>query len=206
MGSRGRGGFAGLLLGSVSRQCVHRSLCPVVVVRPTSTSTNPASTDAAPAGSDERVHTEGGAHRIVVGVDGSPSSNAALRWAAEEAELIVAELELFHTWQWLASAGWAYIPSDFDPRHDAGTVLAGSVEPVRSLHPDLAISAVTAEGQAADVLVRASEGADLLAVGNRGHGELTGMLLGSVSEYCVAHAHCPVLVMHGASADSPSVD
>ena len=139
-----------------------------------------------------------------MGVDGSPSSNAALLWAADEAASTGSQLKLFHTWEWLTSAGWAMVPTDFDPSHDAQTVLDRAVEPVLGTHPDLEISAVVAEGQAAEVLTNASTGAELLVVGSRGHGEVSGMLLGSVSDYCITHAHCPVLVMRGAGVDAPA--
>jgi len=203
VGSRGRGGFTGLLLGSVSRQCVHRSSCPVVVIRPPEPD-DIANADAPRAG--EAPHPDSSAAaglRLVVGVDGSPSSNAALLWAADEAESTGAVLEVIHTWEWLTSAGWAVVPSDFDPGHEAQTVLDRAIEPVRALHPGIEIAPVVAEGQAADLLTKASEEAALLVVGCRGYGEVSGLLLGSVSDYCATHAHCPVLVMRGPRADAP---
>ena len=205
VGSRGRGGFTGLLLGSVSRQCAHRSQCPVVVVRPSESGGTVATTKAPPPDQARPSDpAESDVRRIVVGVDGSPSSNAALLWAADEAAPTGSRLKLFHTWEWMTSAGWSMIPTDFDPRHDAQTVLDRAIAPVLATHPDLEISAVVAEGQAAEVLANASTGAELLVVGSRGHGEVSGMLLGSVSDYCVTHAHCPVLVMRGAGAGAPA--
>ena len=185
VGSRGRGGFKGLLLGSVSRKCVHRARCPVVVV---------AQHDSAP-----NALTSGGddaTHRIVVGLDGSPSSIAALEWAANQAESTGAFLEVLMTWEWFSGYGWSPIPPDFDPAHSCETKLNGLVEPVHKAHPSVVLKATVIEGLAAQVLVEASEGADLLVVGNRGHGEFVGMLLGSVSEHCVTSARCPVLVLH----------
>ena len=202
VGSRGRGGFAGLLLGSVGRQCVHRAACPVVVVRPSEPGDTAAKTGE-PAVREiphrERQESEG--PRIVVGVDGSLSSNAGLLWAAEEAESTGATLELLHSWEWLTGAGWAIIPSDFDPQHGASILLDEGARTARCGHPNLTISAVVVQGQAADRLVEASNGAELLVVGCRGHGGLSGLLLGSVSEYCATHAHCPVLVMRGTQTD-----
>jgi nucleotide-binding universal stress UspA family protein len=137
----------------------------------------------------------GPAHRIVVGVDGSPASVAALEWAAHQAELTGAALEVLMTWEWPTSYGWTLpISSEFDPEHDSETTLAELLGPVRKAHPGVVIEASVLEGHPAPVLVKASEGADLLVVGSRGHGEFTGMLLGSVSEHCVSNAHCPVLV------------
>ncbi len=202
VGSRGRGGFAGLLLGSVGRQCIHRSACPVVVVRPPEPGSGAMSTGLAPAGdrTDSRHGTEG--RRIVVGIDGSPSSNAGLLWGADEAISTGATLELLHSWEWLTGAGWAVIPSEFDPQHGAETLLSEVAGQALADRPTLTISMVAVEGQAADQLVGASKGADLLIVGSRGRGELSGLLLGSVSDYCATHAHCPVLVMRGTRLDA----
>ncbi len=134
-------------------------------------------------------------HRIVVGVDGSPSSMAALEWAATYAGLTGATLEVLMTWEWPASYGWSIpIPAGYDPEHDSAKSLEKTLKPVREGHPDIAIRSNVIEGHPAPILVKASDGADLLVVGSRGHGEFAGMLLGSVSEHCVTNAHCPVLV------------
>ena len=69
------------------------------------------------------------------------------------------------------------------------------MEEARVRHPGVEFVPVVVEGHPAPVLVEASRGADLLALGSRGHGEVAGMLLGSVSENCAAHAHSPVLVI-----------
>ncbi len=70
------------------------------------------------------------------------------------------------------------------------------VQEVAGEHPGVEVSAVVTEGDAAKVLVTAAKDADLLVVGTRGHGEIVGILLGSVSEYCTTHARCPVVVVH----------
>jgi nucleotide-binding universal stress UspA family protein len=138
--------------------------------------------------------------RIVVGVDGSPSSLDALAWAAREAEYTGAALEVVSTWEWPASFGWAApVPDDFDPESDVRQALQAATEPVRAAYPDVEINARVANGHPAPVLVEASKGAELLVVGSRGHGAFLGMVIGSVSEFCAAHAHCPVLV-HRATA------
>jgi nucleotide-binding universal stress UspA family protein len=134
-------------------------------------------------------------HRIVVGIDGSPSSIAALDWAVRQAELIEARLEVLMTWEWPTSYGWSPVPSDYDPAHDAETFLEDTMKSVRTSHPGLSIHSSVQEGHPAPALVEASRGADLLVVGSRGHGEFAGMLLGSVSEHCVTNAGCPVLVL-----------
>jgi nucleotide-binding universal stress UspA family protein len=184
VGSRGSGGFAGLALGSVSRGCAHQCRCPVVVVR-------------ASEGEPSADLIESASPKIVVGVDGSTSSDAALLWAAREADITGATLEAITTWDWVQDYGWGFvIPHDLDPAADSNRVLEQALEPVRSAFPDVTLEPAVIEGPAAQLLVKASVGADLVAVGSRGHSEFRDVLLGSVSEYCVTHAHCPVLVMH----------
>lgn len=82
------------------------------------------------------------------------------------------------------------IVPDYNPADDAEKVVQETIEKVRKPHPDLHIETQVVEGPAAPVLVERSQGAPLLVVGSRGHGELAGMLLGSASEHSVAHAHC----------------
>lgn len=131
----------------------------------------------------------------MVGVDGSESSLGALDWAAGQAELTGAEIEVVVSWEWPTSYGWAVpYPEGWNPRDDATKVTDEPVARTRQAHPSLSISVTVTEGHPAPVLVEASRGADLLVVGSRGHGEFAGMLLGSVSEHCVTNAHCPVLV------------
>lgn len=138
--------------------------------------------------------------RIVVGVDGSDSSERALHWAARQAELTGGVLEVIATWEWPANYGW--IPGDWDPQADMTKVLGEILDRLRVAHPDVTLRAKVVEGHPAPVLIEASKGAELLVVGSRGRGEFAGMLLGSVSEHCVTHAHCPVLVARdGRTAD-----
>ena len=146
---------------------------------------------------DQQLEQQGSEHRIVVGIDGSEPSLAALRWAARQAELTGSRLEVMVAWKWPINYGWvAAIPSDYDPADDAQKTLEGAVSKARIEHPTLDIRPMVVEGHPAPALVHASQGAELLVVGSRGHGEFAGMLLGSVSEHCVANAHCPVLVLH----------
>jgi len=133
--------------------------------------------------------------RIVVGVDGSAPSLAALDWAARQAGLTGSWLEVVIVWQWPMSFGYAMpLSSDFDPAAEAGRVLDSAVADVRKAHPDVEVRSSIIEGFPAQVLAEASKGAELLVVGSSGHGEFAGLLLGSVSEHCTTHAHCPVLV------------
>jgi nucleotide-binding universal stress UspA family protein len=143
---------------------------------------------------DNSPHAERAA-TILVGIDGSPASIDALDWAARQAELTSSRLELVTTWDWPATYGWAVpLPSDFDPSEQAQRVLTEAVAGLRTTHPDVEVATRVEQGHPAPTLVDASARATLLVVGSRGHGEFAGMLIGSVSEYCATHAHCPVLV------------
>jgi nucleotide-binding universal stress UspA family protein len=136
--------------------------------------------------------------RIVVGVDGSPSSMAALRWAILHAELTGCEVEAVTAWRLPSRYGFAAVTdraTDFDG--DARKILADALNEVSSVEPDVIIRSSVVEGHPAEVLMRAARGADMLVVGSRGHGGFAGALLGSVSQYCVHHAACPVLILRG---------
>jgi nucleotide-binding universal stress UspA family protein len=109
------------------------------------------------------------ARRIVVGTDGSPSSVTAVEWAARQAELTGATLEVLMTWEWPANYGWSLaLPSDYDPQGDTETLLDRAMAPVRAAHPTVPVEPTVLEGHPAPVLVKASHGADLLVVGSRG--------------------------------------
>lgn len=134
--------------------------------------------------------------KIVVGVDGSDPSKRALQWAAHQAKLTGATLTVVTSWEYPPTLGWAPpYPSDFDPNEDARKAVEEAIDAV--LGPDAAVVAQieVTEGHPAFVLTEAARGAELLVVGSRGHGAFAGMLLGSVSEYCAAHAPCPVVVV-----------
>jgi nucleotide-binding universal stress UspA family protein len=141
--------------------------------------------------------------RIVVGVDGSESSRQALRWAARQAQLTGSRLEVVITWELPTSFGWVPpYPSDFNPAGDAERAAEEEVGAALSSYPDVGVQTTVVEGHPAPTLVQASVGAELLVVGSRGHGEFAGMMIGSVSQHCVATAHCPVLVWRH---DDPSL-
>ena len=133
---------------------------------------------------------------IVVGVDGSDPSTRALRWAAHQAKLTGTKLKVVTSWEYPPTLGWAPpYPSDFDPNEDARKAVQDTIDTV--LGPEAAVvgEVDVTEGHPAFVLTEAARGAELLVVGSRGHGAFAGMLLGSVSEYCAAHASCPVVVV-----------
>ncbi len=135
---------------------------------------------------------------VVVGVDGSEASLDALRWAAQQAQLTGASLDVVTAWEYPTAFGWAPpIPADWNPEEEARRELAESVERALGAAPSVNVRQVVVEGHPAPVLLAAAEHADLLVVGSRGHGAFVGMLVGSVSEHCVSHAPCPVVVVRG---------
>jgi nucleotide-binding universal stress UspA family protein len=144
---------------------------------------------------DETTTDGGNPPKIVVGIDGSEASLAALDWAAGQAALTSSPLEILATWDWPVTYGWAVpLPQEYDPQESVQKTLDEAADGVRSRYPDIEVTTTALQGHPAPVLVEASKGAKLLVVGSRGHGEFVGMLLGSVGEHCAAHAHCPVLV------------
>jgi nucleotide-binding universal stress UspA family protein len=138
--------------------------------------------------------------RIVAGVDGSNSSLAALRWAVRQAELTGATVEAVIAWHYpvlpvpVGPAPAAVIASaDFEKAADK--TVTEAVHAVAGPGSTVHVSAQVREGNAAQVLIDAAAGADLLVVGSRGHGGFTEALLGSVSQHCVHHAPCPVVIL-----------
>ncbi len=143
-----------------------------------------------------------GAGRIVVGVDGSESSHSALLWAVRQAQLTGRGVDAVITWSIPGTAGVAgALPENFNPAADAASAVLDAVASVRTANPGLDLRTVEVEGPAGPSLVDYAAEAELLVIGSRGHGFVAGLLLSSVSEYCVAHAHCPVLVLREPSHD-----
>ena len=137
----------------------------------------------------------------MAGVDGSPSSLSALRWAIGQAGLTGATVDAVIAWHYPAAAGgYGWTPmgmeGSFDFKENAEKILADAISRRRP-GSDVPVRARVVEGNAAQVLLDASDGADLLVVGSRGHGGFTEALLGSVSQHCVHHAPCPVVVIRG---------
>jgi len=133
--------------------------------------------------------------RIVVGVDGSDRSKAALRWAVRQAELTGSSVDAVIAWQYPSTFGWAAAGSGFDFEGDARKILARALSDVCGDHHQAKIHMRVLEGPAAEALLDTATGADLLVVGSRGHGGFASAVLGSVSLHCVLHARCPVLVL-----------
>ncbi|BBC91710.1 universal stress protein [Streptomyces griseofuscus] len=140
--------------------------------------------------------------RIVVGVDGSEGSKQALNWAVRQAELTGGWVEAVIAWdvpQFHGALGWMP-PSSSDEAALEGRArseVTSAVEEAVAAHPTVQVSTVARYGTPAGVLLEASRDAALLVVGSRGLGGFKGLLLGSVAQHCVQHAHCPVLVLRG---------
>jgi nucleotide-binding universal stress UspA family protein len=185
VGSRGRGSIAGSLLGSVSQSCVQYARGTVVVVR--------------------GGRPDPGSRRVVVGVDGSPASVRALRFADEAARLRGAALQVVHAWM-LPYLGFAGRAGALD--EEAGAEIAARAG--ERLRESLRLAAVDAtrpdvemwlvEGAANLSLLQAASNAELLVVGSRGVGGWKGLLLGSVSTQCVTQSPCPVAVIRDDSS------
>lgn len=135
---------------------------------------------------------------IVVGVDGSPSSKAALRWAIEQAGRTGARVQAVSAWEFPAYYGMGAIPPYQDMAALTGKILSESVHEILGPSaPPVPVLETVVAGHPAQVLIDMSAYAALLVVGSRGHGAFAGTLLGSVSQRCAQHAHCPVVVVRG---------
>ena len=137
------------------------------------------------------------APRIVVGVDGFESSQAALRWAIHQAKLTGAVVEAVTAWQIPVGTGLVPATDMPDYQDDARMVLTEAITETCMIDDEVEVRLRVVEGRAAQVLLDAAQGAELLVLGSRGHGGLAEALLGSVGQYCVHHAPCPVVVMRG---------
>ncbi|WP_199432262.1 universal stress protein [Qaidamihabitans albus] len=182
LGTRGLGEFSGTFVGSVAVALVAHGPCPVVVVRGRTPGAEP------PA--------EG---PVVVGVDGSPLSEAAVGAAFEEASARGARLVAVHAWSDAAVSGVVgFVPGEL-PWEEIETseriVLAERVAGWRERYPDVAVDRVVTRDRPVRSLLREAEHAQLLVVGSRGRGGFSGMLLGSTSNALVHSAPCPLLIM-----------
>lgn len=136
---------------------------------------------------------------IVVGVDGSASSKQALAWALRHADTTGQPVTAILAWEIPANYGTAAMvlpAAEF--ADEAQRELKQVVGEVAAAFPNVRVESRIAEGHPAKVLLKEAEHAQLLVVGSRGHGGFVGAILGSVSQYCVTHAKCPVLVLRGA--------
>ncbi len=183
VGSRGGGGFSGLLLGSVSMAATMHAHCPVLVLH---------SGDAL---TPEQESPTGA--RVVVGVGGGRASSEVLRVAAQVAKEVEAELLAVAAWRYPGSMPERLAEYGRRLREAAQETLDARIADAFPDGPPSMLRTELREGSPAEVLVEASRTADLLVVGRRGHGELSALLLGSVSLPVAEHAACPVLVVPG---------
>ncbi|GGH96091.1 universal stress protein [Arthrobacter liuii] len=198
VGTRGRGGFVGRLLGSVSSALPAHAKCPTVTV-PLFCSDRLGETTE-----DRRVKAEQAksGHRtvenvVVVGVDGSEQARVAVLEAADQAERLGASLRVVCAVpQYSGSLAWVPAPMDrkalFD---DIRVTLDAGMAWLRSHYPHLQADYELKGGSPVDVLVEESRHVELVVVGTRGRGGFTGMLLGSTSDGVLHHAKGPVMVV-----------
>lgn len=180
-GHRGTGGLAGLLVGSTAVALAAHAECPVVVVRA-----------AAPTDS---------VGPVVVGVDGSPTSEAVLEFAFDEANRRGAPLIAVHAWRDLVLDPWFAPFIDWDViGADERQLLAERLAGWGAKYPDVSVERVVVKDRPAHALQARSAGAQLLVVGSRGRGGVSGMLLGSVSQALLSHAECPVAIVRPVTA------
>ncbi|GAA4921268.1 nucleotide-binding universal stress UspA family protein [Stackebrandtia albiflava] len=181
LGSRGRGGFTGLLLGSTSAQVAAHAHCPVVITR------RPPEQDTPQAG------------RVVVGVDDSPLSQAALRFGFESAALRDADLVAVRVWQYeIPTIDAAAVPIAFDQEYTEEREKANLSEALagwRQEYPQVTVIPTLVNGDPRRRLLEAAQGAAVLVVASRGRGGFASLVLGSTSHAVVQHAEVPVAVV-----------
>ncbi|TLM87024.1 universal stress protein [Pseudarthrobacter sp. NamE5] len=197
-GTRGRGGFVGRLLGSVSSALPAHAKCPTVTIPLVCADRLGESTE------DRRIRVEqakAGHQRVenvvVVGVDGSEQARVAVLEAADQAERLGAILRVVCAVpQYSGSLAWVPAPMDRKALFaDIRTTLDAGMAWLRSHFPNLPTESVLKDGSPVDVLVEESRRVELVVVGTRGRGGFTGMLLGSTSDGVLHHAKGPVMVV-----------
>ncbi|GAA2287420.1 universal stress protein [Nonomuraea roseoviolacea subsp. roseoviolacea] len=185
LGSRGLGGFAGMVLGSVGMAVAGHAAGPVVVVR----------------GPAEAQHG-----RIVVGYDGSQGARVAMDYAIEQARARQARVDVVYAWQAPMSAPYAtafssFLESAFEQQKETARE---AVAPWREKNPDIEFTDEEVCEHPVPALMTASASADLVVVGSRGMGGFASAVLGSVSHGVLHHVTCPIAVVRprGARADA----
>ena len=175
VGSRGLGGFSGLLVGSVGVALAAHAPCPVIVVHP-------------------RPSRPPTARRVVVGVDGSDHSAPAIRFAFQAAARRSARLAAVRAWSPPTSIFPELVVEGAERQ-----LLLEALETDRQRFPDVDVEVKLVGDHAGRTLVEESRNAELIVVGSRGRGGFQGLLLGSVSQAVLQHAECPVAVVrpHG---------
>jgi nucleotide-binding universal stress UspA family protein len=178
VGCHGRGWLGRLLVGSVSHQVVRHPRAPVVVVR------------------EDTVMTAG---PVVVGVDGSPASDAAVALAAAAAAERGEGLRVVHAWQAAPATGFDALPVSqevVDAQEAAArSVLAHAGDVALAAAPGLRVERVLAAASPSVLLAQESDGASLVVVGAHGHAGMSGQVVGSVTRACLDAVRCPVVVV-----------
>jgi nucleotide-binding universal stress UspA family protein len=177
LGSHGHGRVVGAALGSVTQHVTRHAPCTVVVVRPP---------------------TKAGAARIVVGVDGSPTSLAALEYACARAERTGEVVAALHGWNEHTPSSdvlSAEPRSVTDAVEEKQLLLGESVAGLREAHPGVVLVCEAIPVAPHSLLVDASVDATLVAVGAHGHGFFEGLQLGSVTQDLIHRAECPVAIV-----------
>ena len=187
LGSSGRGGFTGMLAGSTAVSVAAHAESPVVVVR---------------TRDDESVPAEG---PVVVGVDGSRTSERALAAAFDEASWRKAPLVAVHSWSDVDYVG--VLPVQFallevEPaEEEQARALTESLAGWSDKYPDVTVERVVVKDRPRHQLLHWAEQAQLVVVGSRGRGGFRGLLLGSTSQALIHHAQCPVMVVRPERAE-----
>lgn len=135
-------------------------------------------------------------NKIIVGVDGSEASLEALRRAKDLARALNAQVEVIGCWDYPRMYDGYMVSGIEGFKESAEKVLNQAVTSIFGTDTPTNVTVSLMRGDPRPVLIKAGRNADLLVVGRRGHGRLAGLLIGSVSSYCIAHATCPVLVAH----------
>ena len=178
VGSRGRGAVRSTLLGSVALHCSTHALCPVVVVHPSTGAVQP---------------------RVVVGLDGSETSRAALRQAVDVATDLGGSVEavvVFRLPDYWTEFTVLVLPPVAELRDAALQRGEEDVQKVLGADRPVDVQVVAVDGAPGDALVQRAAGAAMLVVGSRSRNQLPGLVFGSVALHCVLHASCPVMVVH----------
>ncbi|GLY66971.1 universal stress protein [Amycolatopsis taiwanensis] len=178
LGSRQLSAAGGLLVGSLGLALAVHGRCPLVVVRGAAAERGP----------------------VLVGVDGSPANSVVLDFAFAEAALAGAPLTVVRT--------WSGIPADAAAEHERERqALEDQISPWRERFPDVPVDQVVVRGRPGPVLLDYGQHARLIVVGSRGHGAVTGLLLGSTSQRLTRHAPCPVAIVRSdVPAQPPAPD
>ena len=137
-------------------------------------------------------------HKILVGIDGSKESLAAVRWAVEEGTHRGATVEILHVWHFVYMGdpmGISAVASMGDVEQSAQLVIDEALAEIGPAGDAVHLFGRAVEGAAAKVLLEEAANADLLVVGRRGHGGFMGLLLGSVAQQLAHHAPCPLVIV-----------